>query len=36
MIKLKNNVGGRQNLMFPFNALELSKDKEVMKGWSSN
>lgn len=36
MIKLKNNVGGRQNLMFPFNALELSKDEEVMKGWSSN
>lgn len=35
-IKLKNNVGGRQNLMFPFNALELSKDEEVKKGWSSD
>lgn len=22
--------------MFPFNALELSKDEEVMKGWSRN
>lgn len=35
-LNLKNNVGGRQILMFPFNALELSKDEEVMKSWSSN